>query len=272
MCCKAVVGWISVILMLAQTSPAHAQERLRMATTTSVQDSGLMTYLLPHFESVCRCKVDVIAVGTGQALKLAANGDVDLVVVHDPQSEKKFVEDGLGVGRSTFMVNDFVILGPAADPASIRGMKDAAQALARIEKARSPFVSRGDESGTHLKEKALWNKAGVKPAGAWYFEIGQGMGAVLTMSHEKQAYALCDRATYLARRSQLKLAVLVEGDADLLNYYSAILVNPSRFAAVKVDLARSLIGWFCTSQGQKLIGDYSVGGNPLFRPACASGK
>jgi tungstate transport system substrate-binding protein len=250
----------------------QAQERVRMATTTSVQDSGLMEYLLPHFETACRCKVDVIAVGTGQALKLAANGDVDLVVVHDPQSEKKFVADGFGVERRTLMVNDFVVVGPPADPAHIRGLKNASQAFAAISRAGAPFVSRGDESGTHMKERALWNLAGVKPAGGWYLEIGQGMGAVLTMANEKQAYALSDRATYLARRNALKLEVLVEGDAELLNFYSVILVNPARLPAVKSALAARLSAWFCTPEGQKLIGDYTVGGDRLFRPACVPGK
>src|SRR4030042_837373 len=146
-------------------SPTYAQERLRLATTTSVQDSGLMTYLLPNFEKSCQCKVDVIAVGTGQALKLASGGDVDVVVVHDPQSEQKFVGDGFGVNRRTFMMNDFVILGPPSDPAGIRGMADAAQALTKISRAGATFISRGDASGTHQREKALWKKAAVQPAG-----------------------------------------------------------------------------------------------------------
>ncbi len=249
-----------------------AQERLRMATTTSVQDSGLMAYLLPRFEAKCSCRIDVIAVGTGQALKLGANGDIDLVVVHDPQSEKKFVDDGYGIERRTFMMNDFVIVGPTRDPAGVRKLKAAAQALAKIAKAGEPFVSRGDESGTHLKEKYLWREAGIQPSGSWYLEIGQGMGAVLTMADEKQAYTLSDRATYSARMDQLRLQVLVEGDPELTNYYSAILVNPSRHSAVKVDLARRLVDWFCSSEGQKLIGDYSVGGRTLFKPTIVSGK
>jgi tungstate transport system substrate-binding protein len=263
------------ILVLSLAGPAsngQAQDRLRLATTTSVQDSGLLPYLLEPFQKLCSCKVDVIAVGTGQALKLASNGDVDLVIVHDPQSEKKFVDDGFGIGRRTFMVNDFVILGPARDTARILGMKNAAQAFASIQKAGSVFVSRGDESGTHVKEKALWQKAGVKPAGAWYLEIGQGMGAVLTMANEKQGYTLCDRATYLTRMNQLKLSVMVEGDPELLNYYSAIQVNPDRFPAVKSGIARQLIDWLCSPDGQKLIGAYSVGGNRLFTPTVVRGK
>ncbi len=262
--------FVSTVIGLAFA--AHGQERLRMATTTSVQDSGLLTYLLPHFEILCKCKVDVIAVGSGQALKLASNGDVDLVIAHDPQGEKKFVDEGFGIGRRTFMVNDFVVLGPDADPSRIRGTKDAALALLRIQKTGMPFISRGDESGTHIKEKALWQKAGIKPAGAWYLEIGQGMGAVLTMANEKQAYTLCDRATYLARMNQLNLQVLVEGDPELLNSYSAIQVNPARFPAVKSAVARRLSDWLCSPEGQKLIGDFAVGGHRLFTPNCGSGR
>jgi tungstate transport system substrate-binding protein len=263
------------ILALSLTTPGsngQGQERLRLATTTSVQDSGLLTYLLEPFGKLCDCRVDVIAVGTGQALKLASNGDVDLVIVHDPQGEKKFIDDGLGIGRRTFMVNDFVILGPAGDPARILGKKNAAQALASIQKSGSIFVSRGDESGTHVKEKALWQKAGVKPAGAWYLEIGQGMGAVLTMASEKQGYTLCDRATYWTRIHQLKLSVMVEGDPELQNYYSAIQVNPARFPAVKSGSARQLIDWLCSAEGQKLIGAYNVGGHRLFVPTIVRGK
>jgi tungstate transport system substrate-binding protein len=154
--------------ILTGVNPARGQERLRLATTTSVQDSGLLPYLLPHFETECGCKVDVIAVGTGQALKIASNGDVDMVLVHDPASEKKFVADGFGINRKTFMVNDFVIVGPPSDPARIRGMKDASQALSTIEKSGARFISRGDASGTYQKEQALWAKAGIKPAGSWY--------------------------------------------------------------------------------------------------------
>jgi tungstate transport system substrate-binding protein len=251
---------------------AQAQERLRMATTTSVQDSGLLPYLLVQFEKKCSCKVDVIAVGTGQALKLASNGDVDMVLVHDPLAEENFLKDGFGIDRKTFMVNDFVLLGPASDPAHIRGMKDAARAMASIPKSGSAFISRGDASGTHQKEKFLWKKAQIEPNGSWHLEIGQGMGAVLTMAEEKNGYTICDRATYLTRMKQLKLQVLVEGDPELINYYSAIQVNPKRFPAAKSALSRQLIDWLCSSEGQKLIGGYTVNGHQLFMPAYAVGK
>lgn len=266
---KRIFCLLSLALAL---NPLCAQERLRLATTTSVQDSGLLPHLLARFEKKCGCKVDVIAVGSGQALKLAANGDVDMVLAHDPASEEKFVRDGYGVDRRTFMVNDFVILGPASDPARIRGMKDAARAFARIRESRSHFISRGDASGTHQKEKHFWKKAGIEPAGRWYLDIGQGMGAVLTMADEKGGYTICDRATYLTRMQRLKLQVLVEGDPDLINYYSLIRVHPQRFPALKHGLSRQLIDWLCSADGQRLIGGYTANGHALFKPAYVPGK
>jgi tungstate transport system substrate-binding protein len=268
---KRTMHLLSLVLIVC-SGMASAQERLRIATTTSVQDTGLMPYLLPHFEKNCNCKVDVIAVGSGQALKLASNGDVDMVLVHDPASEIQFVNNGFGINRKTFMMNDFVILGPESDPARIRGMKDVALAFSNIRKTASPFVSRGDESGTHQKEKAIWEKAGIKPSSPWYWEVGQGMGAVLTMAGEKQGYTICDRATYLARMNQLKLQVLVEGDPDLANYYSAIQVNPARFPSVKAGLSLQLIDFFCSDEGQKLIGSFAKNGRTLFKPIFKSGK
>ena len=254
------------------TAAAQAQERLRLATTTSVQDSGLMPFLLKDFERLCSCKVDVIAVGSGQALKLAFNGDVDMVLVHDPPAEQNFIREGFGINRQTFMVNDFVILGPASDPARVLGVKDASVALSKIANTGSVFVSRGDASGTHKKELELWEKARVKPSGPWYLEVGQGMGAVLTMAEEKNGYTIADRATYLSRIRQLKLKALVEGDPVLTNYYSAIQVNPARFPSAKSALSRRFIGWLCSSEGQRLIGSYRVNGHRLFKPAYAGGK
>lgn len=268
---KLYILFIAFISVLNLNS-LSAQVRLRLATTTSVQDSGLMPFLLPHFEKKCGCKVDVIAVGTGQALKLASNGDVDLVLVHAPDLEKKFVDDGYGTNRRTFMVNDFVILGPGSDPAGIRGMTDAAATLKKIRDGEALFISRGDNSGTHQKEMSLWARAGIKPSGSWYLQIGQGMGAVLTMAHEKNAYTLCDRGTYLSRKDQLRLEVLVEGGPLLLNYYSAIQVHPERYPHVKSDLSRQLTDWLCSPEGQKLIGEYTVNGNQLFEPSYRSGK
>jgi tungstate transport system substrate-binding protein len=258
----------AILFLLGLVVAAPGQERLRMATTTSVQDSGLLPYLLPNFEKQCGCKVDIIPVGSGQALRLASNGDVDMILVHDPQSEEQFVKDGFGINRKTFMVNDFVILGPSSDPARIRGMKSAAQALSKIKNSGSLFISRGDSSGTHQKEKSLWKKAGINPSGSWYLEIGQGMGAALTIADEKKAYTISDRATYLQRFERLKLQALVEGDPELLNYYSAIQINPSRFPTAKAALSKKLIEWFCLPEAQKLIGDYRINGRQLFKPTC----
>jgi tungstate transport system substrate-binding protein len=256
----------AILFLLAFSSAAPGQERLRMATTTSVQDSGLLPYLLPYFEKQCGCKVDVIAVGSGQALKHGSNGDVDIILVHDPQSEEKFVKDGFGINRNTFMVNDFVILGPSSDPAGIGGMKSAAQALSKIQKTSSLFISRGDSSGTHQKEKSLWKQAGINPGGSWYLEIGQGMGAALTIADEKKAYTISDRATYLQRIDKLKLHALVESDPEMLNFYSVIQVNPARFPAAKAILSKKLVEWFCSPAVQKLIGDYRINGRQLFKP------
>ncbi len=228
-----------------------------------------MPYLLQAFEKRCACKVDVIAVGSGQALKIASNGDVDTVIVHEPAAERKFLDAGWGINHRSFMMNDFVILGPSSDPARIRGMRSASQAFFKIHESGSLFISRGDESGTHKKEMDLWQKAGVRqPVGSWRLEIGQGMGAVLTMAEEKQAYTICDRATWLSRRNQLNLKVLAEGDPDLINRYSAMQVNPARHPSVAKELSARLIAWLCSPEGQKRIGDYRVNGNRPFTPTC----
>ena len=259
--------------LVVPAGQAPAVTRLKMATTTSVQDSGLMSYLLPYFEKRCGCKVDVIAVGSGQALRLAENGDVDLILVHDPAGEQEFVSRGLGINRRTIMVNDFVILGPPSDPAGIKGAKDAVQAFTAIYKTRSTFISRGDASGTHQKELAVWKKANIKPTGRWYLEVGQGMGAVLTMAHEKKAYTISDRGSYVMRMKQLtNLRILVEGDANLINPYSVMQVNPGRFPSVQSDLARQLIEWLSSGQGQDLIASYTVDGHLLFRPVLGYGN
>jgi len=194
------------------------------------------------------------------------------VLVHDPDAEAKFVEDGFGVNRKLLMENDFVIIGPEKDPAGIKGTKDAAAALSKIAKAQITFVSRGDESGTNKKELALWKKAGIKPQGEWYLSAGQGMGAVITMADNKQGYTLSDRSTYLSRIKNVQLQILVEGDPELINKYSAIAVNPNRFPHVKYQLAMKLIDWLCSPEGQKLIGDFTVNGNKLFRPMAGQDK
>lgn len=263
---SAVALLLSILVPLLCAAELEAAERLRLATTTSTDNSGLLRELLPPFEASCRCSVDVIAVGTGQALKLGSRGDVDAVLVHAPALEEAFVRDGFGVDRRTIMQNDFVIVGPRSDPARIRGLEDGGAALHRVAASGATFLSRGDESGTHQREKQLWAAVGVEPAWAGYLAAGQGMGAVLTLASEKQAYALTDRGTWLSRRAGLALDVLVEGDGALLNPYSVMAVNPSRFDWVKAGLAKQLIAWLASADAQTRIGAFRVDGERLFEP------
>jgi tungstate transport system substrate-binding protein len=253
-------------LVLALPGPAHAAERLRLATTTSTDNSGLLKVLHPPFEQANDVVVDVIAVGTGKALKLGENGDVDVVLVHAPAAEKAFVAAGFGVERQAVMHNDFVLIGPGSDPAGLKDAGSAAEALKRIAATRAAFVSRGDESGTHKKEKILWEAAHVHPNGAWYLSVGQGMGAVLQIADDKQAYTLTDRGTYLAYHRKISLPLLVQGDPALYNPYHVILVNPARHPEVKVDLARKYAAYLTGPEGQGRIGAYTVDGQVLFHP------
>lgn len=239
---------------------------IKLATTTSTESSGLLEALLPAFTEKHGIMVHPIAVGTGKAIRLAENGDVDVILVHAPPAERKFVEEGFGVDRRDVMHNDFVILGPAPDPAGVRGTKDAAAALTKIARARSPFVSRGDDSGTNSKEKALWGDAGVEPSGAWYMPAGQGMAAVLLMAHEKRAYTLADRGTYIALRDKVQLEVLVEGDRRLLNPYGVIAVNPARHPHVRYAEAMTFIAWLTSPEGQEIIAGHTRDGEQLFYP------
>ncbi|GAB4410390.1 MAG: substrate-binding domain-containing protein [Anaerolineae bacterium] len=249
------------------TSASDTRARLILATTTSTEDSGLLEYILPDFETKYNANVDVIAVGTGQALQLGQNGDADVLLVHARAREDQFVADGYGTARYDVMFNDFVIVGPAADPAGIRGMADAAAAFARIAETGSPFVSRGDDSGTHTKEQAIWAAAGITPAGDWYVSAGQGMGEVLTMSEEMGAYTLSDRATYAARQANgLTLEILVEGDPVLFNPYGVIPVNPQKHPNVNAELAQAFAEWITSLETQELIASFQVNGQTLFTP------
>jgi len=251
----------------APTSTPQAQ-KLVLATTTSTYDSGLLDYLLPDFEAQYNAEVEIIALGTGQAIKTAETGDADLILVHARAKEDQFVVEGYGVNRRDVMYNDFVILGPKDDPAGIRGMTDAAAALAKIAEARAPFASRGDESGTHTKEKTIWQKAGLEPGGDWYLSLGQGMGETLTFANEKGAYTLADRGTYLARKEGLELPILVEGDPILLNPYGVIAVNTEKWPHVQYELAMQFIEWLTSVETQERIGQFGVQkfGQPLFYP------
>jgi tungstate transport system substrate-binding protein len=259
----AVMLILAIVLGLGAV--ASAQERLRMSTTTSTENSGLLKVLLPPFEQQHNCKVDVIAVGTGKSIKLGEAGDADIVFVHARKLEDKFVADGFGVNRKDVMYNDFVIIGPSDDPAGVKGVKTTAEALAKIAAKQAFFISRGDESGTHVKEKELWQATGVKPAGAWYVEAGQGMGEVIVMATEKRAYTLADRGTYNAfKKDKTDLKIIFEGEQGLFNPYGIIAVNPAKHPHVKYDLAMKFIDYLTGVQGQKIIADYRVDGEPIF--------
>jgi len=249
--------------------PLAEPQKLILATTTSTYDSGLLDEILPVFEAEYNVQVEVIAVGTGQALQLGMDGDADVLLVHARSREDAFMMDGHGVRREDVMYNDFVILGPADDPAGISGRGKAARAFEAIASAEAPFVSRGDDSGTHSKEKSIWTEAGIEPAGDWYISAGQGMGAVLTMANEQQAYTLSDRATYLARTLEgLELEIMVEGDPILFNPYGVLAVDPGKNDEIKGDLANQFIDWLISVPTQELIGTFGTDrfGSPLFTP------
>ena len=253
-----------VVLLAMAALPARAEERLRMSTTTSTENSGLLSVLLPPFEKKYGCKVDVIAVGTGKALKLGEAGDVDVVFVHARTLEDKFVASGFGVNRRDVMYNDYVVVGPPDDPAGVGKTQTAPEAFRAISSKGSPFISRGDESGTHVKEKEIWASAGIVPKGAWYIEAGQGMGEVLTMAAQKRGYALADRGTYIAFRKKTDLVVLRQGDSNLWNPYGIIAVNPVKFPHAKYDLALKLIDFVTGPEGRSLISGFKADGEQLF--------
>jgi tungstate transport system substrate-binding protein len=265
---KKICVLVSVLACMLCAVSVSAQERLRLATTTSADNSGLLQVLLPPFEQKTGIKVDVIAVGSGKAFAIGRNCDVDVLLVHSPADEERFVKGGFGVDRRPVMVNDFVIVGPPADPAAISELSDAAEALQRIAAAGKAFVSRGDESGTHVKEKQLWAAAGSAPAGAWYREVGQGMGAVLKLADEIGAYTLSDRGTYLAMKDKLKLQVLSEHDQRLQNPYSVIAINPAHCPRTNYARALQLVEWLTSARGQAIIRDFGKDryGEPLFTP------
>jgi tungstate transport system substrate-binding protein len=252
---------ISLVLICTQ---ALAIEHLRLATTTSTENSGLLAVLLPPFEQANDCKVDVIAVGTGKAIKLGETGDVDVILVHARSKEDKFVADGFGVGRRDVMYNDFVILGPTDDPAQINTTDDVVKAMKMIAASEATFVSRGDDSGTHTREKQLWASAGVAPSGSWYLEAGRGMGDVIIMASERQGYTLSDRGTYLAFKEKTPLQIAVAGDPRLFNPYGVIMVNPVKHPHVKVDLSRRFLDYLVSTEARILITNFSKAGEQLF--------
>lgn len=253
---------------VALASPALAQDKsIVVASTTSTQDSGLFGYILPLFKAKTGIDVKVIAQGTGQALDTAKRGDADVVFVHAKAQEEKFVEEGFGVKRFDVMYNDFVLIGPKADPAGINGSKDVTVALKTISDKNAPFVSRGDKSGTHSAEINLWKVAGIDIAaakGPWYREIGQGMGAALNTAGAMNGYVLSDRGTWLSFKNPGDLVISVEGDKRLFNQYGIILVNPAKHPSVKKDLGQAFIDWVLSAEGQAAINGYQIGGKQLF--------
>lgn len=266
---KTSVLKVALVLfyVLVVVQPVSAAERLRMATTTSTENSGLLDQLLPPFEELYDCQVAVIAVGTGKALKIAESGDVDIVLVHARALEDAFVAAGYGVNRHDVMYNDFVILGPVDDPADAAQAFSAAEALAVIADAQSPFVSRGDESGTHQKEKQLWEQADISPEGQWYIESGRGMGEVIVMATQKDGYTLADRGTYIAfKKEKTDLEIVFEGDDRLFNPYGVIAVNPQKHPHVKYDLAMKFVEFITGPAGQEIIDDFKIDGEQVFFP------
>lgn len=258
-----------LLLGVAPLAPRADDNFIIVQSTTSTQNSGLFEHILPLFTKKTGIEVRVVAVGTGQALKNAENGDGDVVLVHSQPDEEKFVADGWGVKRYPVMYNDFIIVGPAADPAKIAGLKQAPEALKKIAEAKAPFASRADDSGTHKAELKLWGEAGVDPkasSGTWYLETGSGMGATLNTAVGKQAYALTDRGTWLAFANKDDFKVLVEGDDKLFNQYGVILVNPTRHPNVKVKEGQAFIDWLVSSEGQAAIASYKIDGQQLFFP------
>lgn len=244
----------------------YAQDSLRMSTTTSTENSGLLKVINPLFEKRYNVHLEIIAVGTGKALRLGENGDVDVVFVHAPAAELKFVQEGYGIDRKAVMHNDFVLIGPRSNPANIDINQPIANALQQIAQAQIDFISRGDDSGTHKKELSLWQQAEITPAKPWYLEVGQGMGAVIKIADEKQAYTLTDRGTYLAFKDKINLTILNEGDKALFNPYHIIAVNPAKHKHVKYDLAKKYIDFVTGTEGQELIGAYKKHGEQLFYP------
>lgn len=288
---KLFLALLCLIAASFITLPVMAADTIKMSTTTSTRDSGLLDFLLPEFTKDTGITVQVIAKGTGAAIRDGEDGNVDVIFVHDPDREKKFVADGWGTKRYEVMHNDFVIVGPPSDPAGIKGEKNLMVALKKIAEKGTPFISRGDDSGTHAKELSLWKKSGLAlekseqtvkkgdkdakitfeaPKGAWYLSIGQGMGKTLFMAEEKQGYALSDRGTFIQQKygktPPTSLEIAVEGDPDLFNPYGVIPVNPAKYPQSKIDAATKFAEWLVSPKAQALIANYKLEGRQLFFP------
>ncbi len=261
---------LALLALLALPGTARAQVPLTIASTTSTEQSGLFGHLLPILRTQTGIAARVVALGTGQALDVARRGDADVVLVHDREMEERFVAEGFGTERRHVFFNDFVVIGPASDPARVAGLRDAAETFRRIAQARTPFISRGDRSGTHAAELRLWRLAGLDPVregrGAWYREVGQGMGPALNTAAAQNAYILADRATWLAFRNRQELRVLAEGDERLFNQYGVIAVNPARHPHVNAEAARRFVDWLASERGQAAVAAFRVNGEQLFFP------
>jgi tungstate transport system substrate-binding protein len=260
--CVCIVATIVAV----SCSSSKENQSLTLATTTSARDTGLLDVLVPLFRTQTGIEVKVVAVGSGHALELGRRGDADVLLVHDPAGEQRFMEEGFGARRDSVMYNEFVLAGPTADPARVKGEGVIAEAFARISHRGALFVSRADESGTHQKEKAIWRQAGIEPQGDWYLRAGAGMGQVLRMASEKRAYTLCDRGTFLAQRKGLDLEILSEGDPLLVNPYGVIVVSPDKHPHVRSESARKFADFLLSTEGRKTIGDFGKDkyGQPLF--------
>lgn len=266
---NALIATLLLPVLFAVAPAAQAQKFITVSSTTSTENSGLFKHLLPIFEKKTGIDVRVVAQGTGQALDTARRGDADVVFVHAKAAEEKFLAEGHGVKRFPVMYNDFVLVGPKADPAKVAGGKDITEALRKIKAAAAPFVSRGDRSGTHMAELRLWKTAGIDieaDKGAWYRALGQGMGASLNIASSMNGYILTDRGTWISFKNRGNLAILVEGDKRLFNQYGVILVNPVKHPNVKKDLGQQFIDWIISPEGQKAIAEYKIGGEQLFFP------
>lgn len=259
----------ALVVAAAFSAPALAAESIIVQSTTSTENSGLYKYLLPLFEKATGIKVNVVAVGTGQAIKNAQNCDGDVLLVHAKSAEEKFVAEGYGVSRQDVMYNDFIIVGPASDPAKISGIKSASEAMKKIAEAGAPFASRGDNSGTHKAELDLWKAAGVDikaASGQWYRETGSGMGATLNTAVGMGAYVLTDRGSWISFKNRGDLKIVVEGDEALFNQYGVILVNPEKCPNVKAEAGQKFIDWILSAEGQDAIRDFKIDGQQLFFP------
>ncbi len=264
---------LSLMLGLLMIASLAAQEKepvkVILSTTTSTYETGLLDYMLPVFEKENNCKVHCLSLGTGKAIQVAKDGNADIILVHARAAEDQFVAEGWGVNRQDVMYNDFLFMGPKEDPAGIKGMKSATEVLKKISDAKQPFISRGDDSGTHKKEKGFWKKLNMTPESgkdSWYMEAGQGMAATLKIADEKNAYIMLDRATYNFQKNNTRLVLLMDGDDQLLNPYGIIAVNPEKYPEVKYDLAMKMIEFFTSERGQKMIADYKVNGEQLYFP------